>query len=36
VTVVADEYGSASAVGADSDRFRLPFPAPDALRPAHN
>ena len=34
VTVVADEYGSASAVGAGSDRYRLPFPAPDTLRPA--
>ena len=33
ITVVADEFGSASAVGAGSDRFRLPFPAPDALRP---
>jgi hypothetical protein len=36
VTVVADEYGSASAVGANSDRFRLPFPAPDSLRPTSN
>jgi len=36
VTVVADEYGSASAVGAGSDVYRLPFPAPDTLRPAHN
>jgi hypothetical protein len=35
VTVVADEYGSASAVGADSDRYRLPFPAPHELRPEH-
>ncbi|TQL48218.1 hypothetical protein FB562_1304 [Homoserinimonas aerilata] len=34
VTVVADEWGSASAVGAGSDRFRLPFPAPKELRPA--
>jgi hypothetical protein len=34
ITVVADEFGSASAVGANSDRFRLPFPAPDDLRPA--
>lgn len=33
VTVVADEFGSASAVGAGSDRFRLPFPAPEELRP---
>jgi hypothetical protein len=33
ITVVADEYGSASAVGARSDSFRLPFPAPEDLRP---
>ncbi|WP_127818027.1 hypothetical protein [Microbacterium sp. CPCC 204701] len=33
VTVVADEYGAASAVGADSERFRLPFPVGDALTP---
>ncbi|WP_394551761.1 hypothetical protein ACDF64_12910 [Agromyces sp. MMS24-JH15] len=33
ITVVADEFGAASAVGADPDRFRLPFPAPDALAP---
>ena len=26
VTVVTDEYGAASAVGADPQRFRLPFP----------
>lgn len=32
IVVVADEFGAASAVGADPDRFRLPFPAPDALR----
>ena len=32
VIVVADEYGAASAVGANSDRFRLPFPAPADLR----
>lgn len=35
ITVVADEWGSASAVGANSDRFRLTFPVPDTLRPAH-
>lgn len=35
VTVVGDEYGAASAVGAVLDRFRLPFPAPQELRPAH-
>lgn len=33
ITVVGDEFGAASAVGADLDRFRLPFPAPDALQP---
>lgn len=32
VTVVSDEFGAASAVGADLDRFRLPFPAPAGLR----
>jgi hypothetical protein len=34
VTVVADEHGSASVVGTDSERFELPFPAPDELRVA--
>lgn len=34
ITVVADEYGAASAVGAVLERFRLPFPAPAALRRA--
>ena len=34
VTVVADEFGSASAVGANSERFLLPFPAPEELRTA--
>ena len=33
VTVVADEYGAASAVGADPDRFRLPFPVAGELVP---
>ena len=33
ITVVGDEYGAASAVGAVLDRFRLPFPAPQELRP---
>jgi hypothetical protein len=33
VTVVADEFGAASAVGAVVDRFRLPFPVPDDLQP---
>jgi hypothetical protein len=34
ITVVADEFGSASAVGARSDSFRLSFPAPKELRSA--
>ncbi|WP_149204939.1 hypothetical protein [Actinotalea subterranea] len=34
VTVVADELGSASAVGARVDRFQLPFPVPGTLRAA--
>lgn len=33
ITVVADEFGAASAVGADLERFRLPFPVTDELRP---
>ena len=33
VTVVADEYGAASAVGADPERFRLAFPVTDELAP---
>ena len=33
ITVLADEYGAASAVGADPERFRLPFPVTDELRP---
>jgi len=33
VTVVADEYGAASAVGADPERIRLPFPITDELAP---
>ncbi|MFE5407665.1 hypothetical protein [Microbacterium sp. NPDC056569] len=33
VTVVADEFGAASAVGADPERFRLPFPVTGALAP---
>lgn len=28
VTLVADEFGAASAVGASPERFRLPFPVP--------
>jgi hypothetical protein len=34
VTVVTDEFGSASVVGTDSERFELPFPAPEELRAA--
>jgi hypothetical protein len=33
VTVVGDEFGMASAVGAVLDRYRLPFPAPAELQP---
>ena len=33
VVVVADEYGAASAVGADPERFQLPFPVGDDLAP---
>jgi hypothetical protein len=33
ITVVADEFGAASAVGADLERFRLSFPVTDELRP---
>lgn len=33
ITVVADEFGAASAVGATVERFRLEFPAPEVLRP---
>jgi hypothetical protein len=28
VTVVADDFGAASAVGSHPERFRLPFPVP--------
>lgn len=31
VTAVADDFGAASAVGAHPERFRLPFPVPEAL-----
>ncbi|WP_395640380.1 hypothetical protein [Pseudolysinimonas sp.] len=31
VTVIADEYGAASAVGAEPERFHLPFPVPADL-----
>ena len=34
VTVIADDYGAASNVGANPERFALPFPVPaDLLRP---
>ena len=32
IVVVADEYGAASAVGANAEVFHLPFPAPAELR----
>jgi len=31
VTVIADDFGAASAVGADPERFHLPFPVPADL-----
>jgi hypothetical protein len=34
ITVVTDEFGGASAVGSGAETIRLPFPAPDTLRPA--
>ena len=35
VTVIADEFGAASAVGASQERFHLPFPVPaETLVPA--
>lgn len=35
VTVIADEFGAAQAVGGVQERFRLPFPVPgDLLLPA--
>ncbi len=33
ITVVADEFGAASAVGGTLERFRLAFPAPEELGP---
>lgn len=32
IVVVADDFGSASAVGSQPERFELPFPAPETLR----
>lgn len=32
IVVVADDFGSASAVGASAEAFELPFPAPARLR----
>lgn len=32
IVVLADEFGSASVVGANPEVFELPFPAPDSLR----
>lgn len=31
IVAVADDLGSASAIGAKPERFALPFPAPDEL-----
>ena len=31
IVVVADDFGSASTIGAKPERFALPFPAPDEL-----
>jgi ABC-type arginine transport system ATPase subunit len=32
IVVLADDFGSASAVGANPEAFELPFPAPEGLR----
>lgn len=32
IVVLADDFGSASAVGSKPEAFELPFPAPEALR----
>jgi len=32
IVVLADDFGSASAVGAKPEAFELPFPAPEGLR----
>jgi hypothetical protein len=32
IVVVADDFGTASAVGAKPEAFELPFPAPEGLR----
>ena len=32
IVVIADEWGSASAVGSNADTFELPFPAPKVLQ----
>jgi hypothetical protein len=33
IVVVADEFGAASAIGGTPERFTLPFPVGDRLRP---
>lgn len=33
ITVVEDDWGAASAVGAQATAHDLPFPAPDSLQP---
>ena len=32
IVVLADDFGSASAIGAHPEAFELPFPAPEGLR----
>lgn len=32
IVVVADDFGTASVIGADPDSYELPFPAPAELR----
>ena len=32
IVVLADDFGSASAVGAKPEAFELPFPAPEGLQ----
>jgi hypothetical protein len=32
IVVLADDFGTASAIGANPEAFELPFPAPEGLR----
>ncbi|MBX3094259.1 MAG: hypothetical protein KF680_06975 [Cryobacterium sp.] len=36
IVVIADEFGAASAVGSNADRYELPFPVPGELRQVRN